>query len=177
MLGWIIVFHSRALINPRDLPTFAVLRTGSFGWGSAVGEGASLLAPLTGSFVAFRSNAAVAPPEGLLSQNLQLVMSNLLQYLVLAGGLAWLFVQPRRWNHWLGVVALPVLYVGGVALGASVYLTYDANPGVSGRYGLSVAPVLVLGLIGSLQGRWAARLLAIFAVVSVALSFYFMLDG
>jgi hypothetical protein len=37
--------------------------------------------------------------------------------------------------------------------------------------------VLVLGLIGSLRGRWAFRLLGIFAVASVALSFYFMLDG
>jgi hypothetical protein len=116
-------------------------------------------------------------PEGLLSQNLQVFMGNVLQYLILAGGLAWLFVRPRRWSHWLGVVALPVLYLGGVVLAASVYLTYDANPGVSGRYGLSLAPVLVLGLIGSLRGRWAGRMLGIFAVASVALSFYFMLDG
>jgi hypothetical protein len=70
-----------------------------------------------------------------------------------------------------------VLYVGGVLLGASVYFTYDVNPQLSGRYGLSLAPVLVLGLIGSLRGRWAFRLLGIFAVASVALSFYFMLDG
>jgi hypothetical protein len=177
VLAWLIVFHARALINPRDLPTFAVLRVGAYGWSTTVGEAVSLLAPLTDSYAAFRTSAAAVTPEGLLSQNLQVFMGNVLQYLILAGGLAWLFVRPRRWSHWLGVVALPVLYLGGVVLAASVYLTYDANPGVSGRYGLSLAPVLVLGLIGSLRGRWAGRMLGIFAVASVALSFYFMLDG
>jgi hypothetical protein len=177
VLTWLIVFHARALINPRALPTFGVLRVGAFGWSTTVGEGFALLAPLTGSYDAFRTSAAAVPAEGLLSQNLQVLMGSALQYLILAGGLAWLFVRPRRWSHWLGVVALPVLYVGGVLLGASVYFTYDVNPQLSGRYGLSLAPVLVLGLIGSLRGRWAFRLLGIFAVASVALSFYFMLDG
>jgi hypothetical protein len=177
VLAWLIVFHARALINPRDLPTFAVLRVGAYGWSTTVGEAVSLLAPLTDSYAAFRTSAAAVTREGLLSQNLQVFMGNVLQYLILAGGLAWLFVRPRRWSHWLGVVALPVLYLGGVVLAASVYLTYDANPGLSGRYGLSLAPVLVLGLIGSLRGRWAGRMLGIFAIASVGLSFYFMLDA
>jgi hypothetical protein len=172
---WLIAFHARALIDPRTLPTFNVLRTGRLGPSLAIGEGTTLLAPLTNSYAAYRSAATALPPESTLSQELQLVMSTVLQFAVLAGALAWLFVRPRLWSHWLGIVALPALYVGGVVLGVSVYLTYHADPGLSGRYGLSVAPLLVLGLIGSLQGRVARVLLGAFAVVSVGMSFYFML--
>lgn len=175
IVAWLIAFHALALISPRDLPTFNVLRTGVVDPSTIVSEAVSLFAPLTGSYVGYRTNAAAMPPESLLSQNAQVVIATVLQYLVLAGGLSWLFVSPRRWSHWLGIVTLPALYLGGVVLGASVYLTYDANPGLSGRYSLSLAPLLVLGLIGSLRGRWASRTLGILAVASVGLSFYFML--
>jgi hypothetical protein len=172
---WLIVYRSVALINPRDLPTFDVLRTGPMGLSLIASEAVTLLAPLTGSFVAYRSSAAAIPPESFLSQNLQVVFSTVLQYVVVAGGLAWLFVRPRQWSHWLGMVTLPALYIGGVVLGVSVYRTYDANPGLSGRYGLALAPLLVLGLVGSLRSRASKGAVGALAVSAVGLSFYFML--
>jgi hypothetical protein len=135
-------------------------------------EASSLLLPLTGSFDVFRTSA-VAPVVQTSSSQVQSLMGTLLGYLVVAGGLAGLFVCPRKWSHWLGLISLLVLFVGGVVLGVSLFRTYDINPGLSGRYGLAVAPLLIMGLVASARGRWVTRGLWVFGLLALACSLYF----
>jgi hypothetical protein len=157
-LVWTVIHRSRALIDLSDEPTFAVLRGTPRTPGLVIREAADLLRPLTnlaGGFVPLSRDT--------LDQNIQAPFYTLLSFLLLAGGLAGLFVSPRRWYHALGLVSVPALYLGGVALGVSLMLTYDADPGLSGRYGLAMAPLLMLAMAASLTGRWAKCAVAIFA--------------
>ncbi|HXW35411.1 MAG TPA: hypothetical protein VEJ87_12605, partial [Acidimicrobiales bacterium] len=62
-----------------------------------------------------------------------------------------------------------------VLLGVAIYFEYGVDPGISGRYGLALAPFLVLALVASIRGRWIARGLWLFAVASFGLDVFFML--
>jgi hypothetical protein len=172
---WLVAFRARSLINPVDLASLNVQRVGPMGVSKLGDEALSLLTPLTNSYDAYRSSAAGTTAESFLSQNLQVAISTVLTFVVLGGALSGLFVRPRQWSHWVGLVALPVLYVGGFAFGFSSWLTYNADPGLVSRYGLAVAPLLILGLVASLRGRFWVGALWLFAVASFGLSFYFML--
>lgn len=171
-LAWVIIERHLAIVNPRDIPSFAALRTAPISMAMILQEASSLLLPLTGSFDVFRTSA-VAPVVQTTSSQVQGLMGTLLGYLVVAGGLAGLFVRPRKWSHWLGLISLLVLFVGGVVLGVSLFRTYDINPGLSGRYGLAVAPLLVMGLVASTRGRWVTRGLWAVGLVVLGCSLYF----
>jgi hypothetical protein len=123
-----------------------------------------LFSPLTGAFVS----------PGTLDQNVQKPFYVVLAFLLVAGALAGLFTTPRRWNHWLGLLAIPLVYAGGVVFGVSIILSYEADPGLSGRYGLSIAPLLILVLGASLVGRWAVRAVGAFSV-AMALTIFAVL--
>jgi hypothetical protein len=142
---WIVVHRSRSLINPTDLATFDILRQGGFGPTLILKEALSLFGPLVDAYV----------PVDTLGQKTQAVMAGFLRYLLVGAALAALFVSPRRWPHVLGLTSLGALYVGGVLFGIGIWLNYDVDPSVSGRYGLSVGPLLVLVLAGVLRGTWA----------------------
>jgi hypothetical protein len=177
VVGWLVIERKLAIINPRDLPTFAVLRVGHYGYSTIAREALSMFQPLTGAYDPFRTSSLATPASSVVSTDLQSVLATVLAYLVIAGALAGLFVSPRRWSHWLGLVSVPVLYVGGVVLGISVYLTYNSDPGLSGRYGLVLAPFVVMALTSALRGAWLIWALWIFGLTTFALSFYFMFAG
>lgn len=174
-MTWEIVERSLSIANPRTIKSFAGLRAIPTQGSTFFREALLMLQPLTGSYDPFRTSSTIASPSSQTSLDVQMVMATILQYLVLAGGLACLFVIKKQWSHWIGLVSLVVLYVGGVVLGASLFATYDANPGISGRYGLSLAPFLVLGLVACLRGRWSRRAVWLFALGSFGLSFVYML--
>ena len=100
-----------------------------------------------------------------LDSNTQAPFYTVLGFLVIGAGLGGLFVTPRRWNHVLGLISVAALYLGGLAFGLSLMLTYDIDPGLSGRYALSLGPLLILVLAASVAGRWSQRALAVFAGV------------
>ena len=83
--------------------------------------------------------------------------------MIIAAGLSGLFVTPRRWPHALGLIAVPALYIGGVVFGLGLMINYDIDPGLGGRYALSLAPLLILVLAASVQGKWAQAALAAFS--------------
>ena len=174
-VAWLVVERSLATINPKDLPPFDVLRTMPITFSLIMKESLSMLQPLTGSYDIFRTTDHVAPRSSALSLNLQSVMATVLAYVVVAGGLAGLFVRRREWNHWLGLTALPALYLGGIVLGVSLYLTYDIDPGLSGRYGMALAPMLLVALVASVRGAWTVWGLWALGVVTFGLSFLFLL--
>jgi hypothetical protein len=57
----------------------------------------------------------------------------------------------------LGLISLGTLLAGGFAFGIGLRQTYSIDPGLSGRYGLAMVPLLVLVLVASVRGRWAER--------------------
>jgi hypothetical protein len=155
---WTVVYRSRSLIELTDEPTLQVLRGTPRTLGLPIREASEMLRPLTHLAGGFTS---LSPDT--LDQNVQAPFYALLGFLLVGGALAGLFVSPRRWHHTLGLVSVPALYFGGVAFGIALMRTYDADPGLSGRYGLSMAPLLMLAMAASLTGRWAQRALALFA--------------
>jgi hypothetical protein len=152
---WAVIHRTRALIDLKEDPTFEVLRAAPRTFHLVVREAAELLQPLgRGALSDTLSHAAQVPFFWGSS------------FLLIAAGMAGLFVSPRRWPHVLGLIAVPLLYVGGVVFGVGLMITYDIDPALSGRYGLAMAPLLVLVLAASLIGRWAQRLVAAFAACS-----------
>jgi hypothetical protein len=174
-LAWVIINRRLNLIDPAHLPSFNELRKVPVGLALIAHESLLMLNPVAGSFSAFRTNAIGTPIGRDQSLNIQAITSTFLTYLFLAGGLAGLFVQRRRWNHWLGLLSLPVLYVGGIVLGIGLWRTYHIDPSISGRYGLSVVPLLALALVVNVRGRWVLAALWTFAVALVGLSYFYML--
>jgi hypothetical protein len=155
---WAIVHRTRALIDPSDEPTLEVLRDTPRTLGLVIREAAELFRPLTGLAGGF---LPLSPKT--LDSNVQSPFYTSLGFLLIGAGLGGLFVTPRRWNHVLGLISVASLYLGGVAFGLSLMLTYDIDPGLSGRYALSLGPLLILVLAASVTGRWSQRALALFA--------------
>ena len=155
---WIVVSRQLAVVNVKDLLPFEVLRTGRHGLGLIAGEAVRLLGPVTDSYNVFR------PDMSLTAYDLRPVVNEVLRTLLLAGGLAGLFVSRRRWHHWTGLLSVGVLYVGGIVLGIGLWVTYDIDPALSGRYGMSLAPLLALGLVAAMRGRVARGLLWVVGV-------------
>ena len=160
-LLWIITSRQLALIDSKDLIAFDVLRTRPVSPMLILNETTRLLSPITDSYVS---------PDT-LSQDLQAFFTQLLKALVLAGGLSGLFVSARKWNHWIGITALGSLVIGGALFGASLKLIYQIDPGLSGRYGLAVGPLLILALVAGASGVWVIRALWLFALASVITTF------
>jgi hypothetical protein len=146
-VAWVVVNRALALVDPRTLLVFGVLRVHPVPPGVVLREALAFLGPLTDSFVS----------PGTLGNNLQLTLETLLKFLLLAAALSALFVTPRRWPHVLGLISLGMLLAGGFAFGIGLRQTYNIDPGLSGRYGLAMVPLLVLVLVASVRGHWAER--------------------
>jgi Dolichyl-phosphate-mannose-protein mannosyltransferase len=169
VLSWIVIARKLSLVNPRTFAVFDILRTHPVHLTHIATEALSLLSPATGSYDPFRLH------ESMRSSDLQYIAATLLAYLLVAGGLSGLFVSPRQWYHWLGLVSVPLLYVGGVILGISIWRTYNSDPGLSGRYGLSLAPFLALALCAAGRGAWLLRAIWLFGLLIFGLTIYFTL--
>jgi hypothetical protein len=143
---WAVIHRSRSLIDFKHDPTFEVLRGVPRTFDLVVGEAVALLQPL--------GTGAVTPT---LTHHIQLPFYWGLAFLIIAAGLSGLFVSPRRWPQVLGLIAVPSLYLGGVVFGVGLMLNYDIDPGLSGRYGVSMAPLLIFVLVTTVEGKWAQR--------------------
>lgn len=174
-VAWTIVEHRLAYIDPATLPTFTALRKTPFTLATLMQEALGILQPLTGSYHVFKSSNALGVIASPSELDFQSILATVLEWLVIAGALAGLFVSPRLRYHWLGLIGAAVLYVGGVVMGAAVFWTYKADPSIQGRYGLSVAPILVLALVASVRGKWLIRALWAFGGVTFVVSLFFML--
>jgi hypothetical protein len=168
-VAWLAIHSSLALIDLKDEPAFAGLRQAPHGFGRVLGEATALLQPLTSDIAVSLTSPST------LGTDAQAPLHTMLGLVFVAAGLAGLFVVRRQWPHVLGLVSTAALYGGGVAFGAGLLLTYGGDPGLSGRYGLSVAPLLALALAGALAGPWAVRAAGAFALVLVGVTFVAML--
>jgi hypothetical protein len=163
-LLWVVINRSIALIEPRDLVTFGVLRGTSVGPDVILREALSLFGPVTDAFAS----------PATLSQNLQQVFATLTKYLLIGVGFSCFFVVPRRWPNVLGLLAFVGLYLGGATFGAGLKLNYDIDPSLAGRYGLAVAPLLVVALAGALKGKWSVRAVWALGLAATAQTFVVM---
>jgi hypothetical protein len=168
-LLWSLIHRSRALIDLQDEPTFEVLRGTPRTLGLVIRQAVELFRPLTGL-----SGGFVRLSPDTLDQNVQAPFYAVLTYLLLGGALAGLFVTVRRWSHVLGLIGFASLYVGGVVFGVGLMITYDIDPGLSGRYALSLGPLLLLVVAAALSGRWAQRAVAIYAAAFFVTTFTVM---
>jgi len=175
LVTWAAVSHGRAYIDPASIATWHVLRTAPNGITDILREAVSMLTPLTGSFDPLRSSSHALIDEPIRIQNLAYVLSAALVYALAAGAAGGFFVSTRRWYHWMGLVSIPVLYLGGVALGYAIHWSYNVDPSVSGRYGLAMAPLLIVALVASVRGRWVVGLLWCLGVAAFAFSLAAML--
>ena len=175
-VGWVVASRQLALIDPVDVPTWNVLRGSANGFTVVVREATSMLTPLTGASPPFRTSAGPVAAESARTANLAPVLATVLAYVALAGALSGLFVAPRRWFHWVGLVSVPALFVGGVAMGYAMHYSYKIDPQVGSRYGVALAPFLVVALVGAVRGRWVVRGLWALGAVTLVMSCYFMLS-
>lgn len=140
---WALVVRSLAVVDPYDIPIYAsVLHVDGLPVGQLWEELGLILGPLSDS---------TTPP--FLWNEGQQVYLHLVKGLLLAAALAWVFVRPREWPHILGAAALVSMLAVSFALGIAFYISYQADPALSGRYVLSAAPVLALALAGAAKGR------------------------
>jgi hypothetical protein len=172
---WILINRHLNLINPRDLPSFADRRNSTIGLSLIANESVQMLNPLTGSYHPFHTNGIGSTAASSFSLRLQTITATIAEGLLLVGGLAGFFVRPRRWPQWTGVLSLFVLYIGGIGLGVAIWWTYNADPGVTGRYGLSVAPLLALALAATVRRQWTIFGLSFFSVGTVVATYFYLL--
>ncbi|HEY6318861.1 MAG TPA: hypothetical protein VI462_13375 [Acidimicrobiia bacterium] len=158
--AWVILNRALALIDPKQLATFDVLRTHAVSSALILREAVQLLGPTHEAFVS----------PGTLGTDLQVVLADIVGYLLIAGALAGLFVSPRRWSHWLGLITVPALLAGGYLFGLGQRIHYAIDPGLPGRLALGAAPLLVLPLIATVRGRWAVRGLWALGILTGALT-------
>jgi hypothetical protein len=151
---WLVVHRARALIDLRDEPAFGVLRGSPITPGLIGREAVNLLQPLTGSVLSADT----------LDHDVQAPLFAALRLLLIAAGVGGLFVSPRGWQHVLGLITVPALYLGGLLFGVSQVLSYRIDPALASRHAMSLAPLLILVLAASVVGKWAARAVALFAL-------------
>jgi hypothetical protein len=166
-IAWLLIHNAIARVSLSEEPALEFLRHGSKSFGAVLSVGATFLHPVTDELAV---NLVSGPT---LNQEVQRPLYAALAFLLIGGGLSGMFVSPRRWPHVLGLISVPALYLGGVILGIGFIIGFDTNAGsgISGRYGMSVAPLLLLALAASLRGRWAVGAVGFIALASFVVTF------
>ena len=169
-VAWLLIHNSIALVSLSNEPTLENIRNGSQSFGGVLSVATSFLHPVTDELAVNLVSGST------LNEPAQRPLYAALTFLLIGGGLAGLFVAPRRWPHVLGLISVPALYLGGVILGVGFIIGFDTNAGsgISGRYGMSAAPLLLLALAASLRGRWATGAVGFVAVASFVVTFVVM---
>lgn len=166
-VAWLLIHNDIALVSLSEEPTLENLRHGSKAFGAVLTVATAFLHPVTDELAV----SLVSAPT--LGQDAQRPLQAALTFILIGGGLAGLFVAPRRWPQVVGLLSVPALYLGGVVLGLGFMWGFDTNAGegISGRYGMSVAPLLLLALAASLRGRWAVGAVGLIALASFVVTF------
>jgi hypothetical protein len=169
-VAWLLIHNSIALVSLSEEPTLENLRDGSQAFGEVLRIATTFLQPVTEELSVSLVSAQT------LGQDAQRPLQAALAFLLIGGGLAGMFVSPRRWPHVVGLLSVPALYLGGVILGLGFIMGFDTNAGagISGRYGMSLAPLLLLAMAASLRGRWALGAVGFIALASFVVTFVVM---
>lgn len=176
VVAWTVTSQRLALIDLKTLPSMGVLRGYPVDVGMIAKEALLLLLPATADYAPFRAIASTTvAASSLLSTNLQQIIGTVVGYLFLGGAAAGAFVRRRQWYHWMGLFSIPVVFVGGLVMGIGIWLSYNADPGLGARYGLSLLPFMALALVAAVRGRFLLGSLWAFAAGTGAVTLYFTL--
>jgi hypothetical protein len=174
--AWSETFKAIALVNPA---TFAPTRQVGDDWftlSEMVGAAVAMINPFTATPAPdFQWTAAGVEPASGMSAAIQSLDGTLINTWTIAAGFIWMFIKEASWPKWAGAVALPWTYIGGLGIGVSLWFTYHFSSSLPGRYGLSMAAMLMLALIGALQGNAAKRVFAVFSLATFGCAFWFIL--
>jgi hypothetical protein len=166
-IGWVVTSRALSTINPKSLPTWQVLRGSPNGFSDVLREAVTQLSPLSNTFGTFYPAGTAGTIHSARWYNVALVMAELITVLVMAGALSGLFASLRRWPQWMGLVSVVTLYGGGIALGYSIHYLYNVDPGLSGRYGLPMVPLLILTLVAAARDKWVVGGIWILGAISL----------
>lgn len=145
-VAWVLVGRALGTMTSAEMPAFDFLRKGTVGLASIAREALLVLSPLTDAYSPFTAT----------SPDLSAVLAFFLRLLVLGAALSGCFAaRGRDWWQVVGPAAVAGLYAGGFVLGVGMWRIQNAAPGLSGRYGLAVVPLLLLVLGAAVQGRTA----------------------
>ncbi len=175
-ISWSLTFHELSLVS---LANYAVLKlggNGQFGFSGLVNNALATLAPFTNTPAPLYQWArAGAVPGTAWSSAISGMQGDIIELLTVGAGISWIFVKERSWAHWVGAASLLTLYFGALALGISLAATYRFDSALPGRYGLPVAVLLILALIGAIEGRAARLALSALSLLAFGLTFWYML--
>jgi hypothetical protein len=132
---WVVISGSIATKDATALPIYFVRHVSGFHLDTLLAEATNLLSPATGTV-----------PPGTLTHPIQAFSGELVRVLFIVAALSGLFVARRAWYHVLGLASVAALLIGGLGYGIVVLLTLSMDPGTGSRYGLSVLPILTVGL-------------------------------
>lgn len=154
--GFWAIFVSATTEVPLDtLAPFDGLRGGEVTIQMIMNQALVGLRPLTQSFAPFNG----------VDGDLISVVNFFVDFSLLAACAAGIFLVSRTWWSVTGPLILIGQYLGTFALGISFFLTYNINPGLSSRYGLSVVPLMILVLCSGIQQKHTRIGLSIASVV------------
>jgi hypothetical protein len=175
-IAWSVVFHALSLV---DLRTDAVVQlggNGEFGFSGLINNAIATLAPFTNTPAPIYQWTPLAAPAGTgWAAAISSIQNNLVELLTVGAGLSWIFVKEKGWAQWLGGASLLMLYVGSLILGISIAATYGFDSALPGRYGIPVGVLLVLALIGAIEGRGARLAFSTVSAAAFGLTFWYML--
>lgn len=176
LIVWSIAFHALALMNPTSFAAVRINTDGHSGVADLAGNALAMLQPLTNTPMwPYRWSGSGPITVGFWTFRSTQLTSQLLASLPLIVAASWIFSRRRTWCQWLAAASMLVLFLGGWALGISIMLTYHYNTRLPGRYGLSMAVLLVLAVIGVLEGRLSRLLFSGFALALYALALSYIL--
>jgi hypothetical protein len=175
-IAWSLTFHELSLVNLADFAVLKLGGNGQFGFSGLVNNALATLAPFTNTPAPLYQWArSGAVPGTAWSSVISSVQGDVIELLTLGAGISWIFVKERSWAHWLGAASMLTLYFGALALGISLAATYGFDSALPGRYGLPVAVLLILALIGAIEGRAARVALSMVSLIAFGLTFWYML--
>jgi hypothetical protein len=143
VFAWIIFYRLTATLDPRELPTFEILRSDAVTPWTILGQARSFFSILTDAYTPFSAWNTEA----------YLLAGAVVAFAVVAALSGGAFTKERSWWASSGPVILVGLYVGGIAIGTGIWLSYDVNPGVSARYALPMVPLVGLVASAGIQRR------------------------
>ena len=156
LVAWQLIRGHIALVDPSVLPVVAGYPL----------RGGARLGPFLENLTSFFDPVTGSAGSSLLHDSLQVPFAELLRTLLLVAAFLGLFVRRRAWFHRLGLSTLVAMMVGAVAIAVGFWVTLGENPVAQSRYGISLAPLLAVGLAAAVDATEDKRITAMLGGLS-----------